>query len=33
MRFVWQRMRVAVLALGSLLLLYAIVVVARLPIL
>jgi hypothetical protein len=33
MRFVWQRMRVAVLALGSLFLVYAIVVVARLPIL
>ena len=33
MRFVWQRMRIAVLALGSLFLVYAIVVVARLPIL
>ena len=33
MRFVWQRMRVAVLVLGSLFLLYAIVLVARLPIL
>jgi hypothetical protein len=33
MRFVWQRMRIAVLALGWLFLVYAIVVVARLPIL
>jgi hypothetical protein len=33
MRFVWQRMRIAVLAFGSLFLAYAIVVVARLPIL
>ncbi len=33
MRFVWQRMRVAVLVLGSLFLVYAIVLVARLPIL
>ena len=33
MRFVWQRMRIAVLALGSVFLVYAIVVVARLPIL
>jgi hypothetical protein len=33
MRFVWQRMRITVLALGSLFLVYAIVVVARLPIL
>ena len=33
MRFLWQRMRTAVLALGSLFLVYAIVVVARLPIL
>jgi hypothetical protein len=33
LRFVWQRMRIAVLVLGSLFLVYAIVVVARLPIL
>ena len=33
MRFVWQRMRIAVLALGSLFLGTPIVVVARLPIL
>jgi hypothetical protein len=33
MRFVWQRMRIAVLVLGSLFLGYAIVLVARLPIL
>lgn len=33
MRFVWQRMRIAVLVLGSLFLVYAIVLVARLPIL
>jgi hypothetical protein len=33
MRFVWQRMRVAVLVLGSVFLVYAIVLVARLPIL
>jgi hypothetical protein len=33
MRFVWQRMRIAVLVLGSLFLAYAIVLVARLPIL
>lgn len=33
MRFVWHRMRVAVLVLGSLFLVYAIVLVARLPIL
>jgi hypothetical protein len=33
MRFVWQRMRVAVLVLGWLFLVYAIVVVASLPIL
>jgi hypothetical protein len=33
MRFVWQRMRVAVLVLGSLFLVYAIILVARLPIL
>jgi hypothetical protein len=33
MRFVWQRMRIVVLVLGSLFLVYAIVLVARLPIL
>jgi hypothetical protein len=33
MRFAWQRMRVAVLVLGSVFLVYAIVLVARLPIL
>jgi hypothetical protein len=33
MRFVWQRMRIVVLVLGSVFLAYAIVVVARLPIL
>jgi hypothetical protein len=33
MRFVWQRMRVAVLVLGTVFLVYAIVLVARLPIL
>jgi hypothetical protein len=33
MRFVWQRMRVAVLVLASLTLVYAIVLVARLPVL
>jgi hypothetical protein len=33
MRFVWQRMRIAVLALGSLFLVYAIVLVASQPIL
>jgi hypothetical protein len=33
MRFVWQRMRIAVLVLGSVFLAYAIVLVARLPIL
>ena len=33
MRFVWQRMRIAVLVLGWLFLVYAIVLVARLPIL
>lgn len=33
MRFVWQRMRIAVLALGSIFLVYAIVLAARLPIL
>jgi hypothetical protein len=33
MRFVWQRMRIAVLVLGSLFLGYAIVLVVRLPIL
>ena len=33
MRFVWQRMRIAVLALGTIFLVYAIVQVAQLPIL
>jgi hypothetical protein len=33
MRFVWQRMRIAVLVLGSVFLVYATVLVARLPIL
>ncbi|HMG28176.1 MAG TPA: hypothetical protein VKH36_15330, partial [Acidimicrobiia bacterium] len=33
MRFVWQRMRIAVLVLGTIFLAYAIVLVARLPIL
>ena len=33
MRFVWQRMRIAVLVIGTLFLAYAIVLVARLPIL
>ena len=33
MRFVWQGMRVAVLVLGTVFLVYAIVEVARLPIL
>ena len=32
MRFVWERMRVAVLVLGTVFLVYAIVVIARLPI-
>jgi hypothetical protein len=33
MRFVWLRMRVAVLVIGTIFLVYAIVLVARLPIL
>ena len=31
MRFVWERMRIAVLVLGTVFLVYAIVLVARLP--
>ena len=32
MRFVWERIRIAVLALGTVFLVYALVLVARLPI-